>query len=319
MLSVNRHIAHISALCVLMLVLALPLHAQRTLQHYLDVSVGGGTAFGMSTKSIVQTKLGANGQASFAYEIAKNRFFFNFGIGADYVLTRSGLDNFTDSYARVDKDGRAINYRYVYSDYVESDHLLMLSAPIQFGYRFHRYGFFAIGAKVSMPLVHNYSTSTMLYTEGVYTQLIQPVSRNVPSYGYYPEIKYKSKGSFTAPDLYVAPMAEVGTVVPIQPGILCRIGVFCEYHIPVIGAYKEQPILDYTAVNTDPSTQSQEDLIANLKMNPIINGRFNDSVLDHQGESLMKRMAQNMTIGIRCTFRFNVSQSPTICNCVTDN
>ena len=105
----------------------------------------------------------------------------------------------------------------------------------------------------------------------------------------------------------------------IQPGIICRIGLFCEYMIPVVGSYKAQPILDYSAVNLDPNTQPQEDLIANLHMHPIVNGNFNGSVLEHGGEAMMKRMAENLTIGIRCTFRFNVSRSPSICNCVTDN
>lgn len=318
MLFVNRHIARTLVLALLAMI-TIPATAQRTLQHYLDVSVGGGVAMGMSTKSFVKDKIGADGQIGFAYEMAKHRFFFNIGVGADYVLTCTGVDNFVDSYARVDKDGRAINYRYIYSDYVENEHLLMGSASIELGYRFHRYGFFGVGAKVSFPFVSDYSTKTKLYTEGVYTELIQPVSRNVPSYGYYPEIQYKDKGSFTAPDLYIAPMAEVGGVVPIQPGIICRIGLFCEYMIPVVGSYKAQPILDYSAVNLDPNTQNQEDLIANLHMHPIVNGNFNRSVLEHGGEAMMKRMAENLTIGIRCTFRFNVSRSPSICNCVTDN
>ena len=125
-------------------------------QHYLTLSAGGGMAQNLSAAKIAKANPGADAQVAFSYEIGKRGFFFNFGIGADYLFTRTSIDGFTEQTPRVDKDGRQILYNMVFSDYMEKQHTLLASVPVQFGYRFHRYAYFAVGAKVQMPLITQY-------------------------------------------------------------------------------------------------------------------------------------------------------------------
>lgn len=309
-------------LCVALICLCVPSNVVArgsVTQHYLTLSAGGGMAQNLSAAKIANANPGADAQVAFSYEIGKRGFFFNFGIGADYLFTRSSIDGFTEQTPRVDKDGRQILYNMVFSDYMEKQHTLLASVPVQFGYRFHRYAYFAVGAKVQMPLITQYSVTTKMYTEGVYPNLIDVVSKNVPSYGYYPEEKYTYSSKYDAPTLYVTPMAEVGGFLRLARGITCRVGLFVEYAIPVVGSHKTDILVDYSDVDLNPQTQNRSNMADNIRFRSMLNAQYNATMTEHAGEKLMKGLAENITFGVRATFRFNVTQSPSICLCVTDN
>lgn len=286
-------------------------------QSWMTLSLGGGVANNMSTSDFVKTRLGGGGQFEFAYEVSKKSFFFNVGVGLDYRFTSQNLDGMTDQYPRLDRDGAQILYRYVYKNYREDQHNILATVPIQFGYRCTEHFYVALGAKVSLPFHTAYKTATDMFTEGEYVQLIQPISRNVPKYGFYPEEHYSAKGSLGLTSMTVSPTVELGAWLPVAKKIECRLGVFCEYAIPVYNFASSDKgfLLDYSQVDLNPVTQTQENLADNLRFGSILTSRMNMTVLDNGGKDLLKNAPQYLTAGIRCTILFNVTQPEEICIC----
>lgn len=287
----------------------LPVQAQRiSTQHFITASLAGGAGLGTSCPDGIKPAIGGDGQVALSYEVLHRGFFFSFGVGADYRLSRYKLtDGTVEFFPRLDKDGQAINYRYVYNNYLEKEHTISVTAPIWFGYRVQDKVYFAVGAKISAPLWNTYSTKTDLYTEGEYPNLIEYVSRDVPSYGFYPTMECKQKGVYSMPSLMVSPMAEIGGFFRIVPGFSCRLGAYVEYAIPVMGSKHDKVLVDYSAVDVNPATQTQENLQANIRFNSILDSRMSAAV------------AQYISFGIRATFRFNVTRTPSFCMCETDN
>lgn len=304
-----------------LMMLSLPLMAQRPItQHFITTSIAGGSGLGMSCNEMIRPGAGADGQIALSYEVLRSGFFFSFGIGADYRLSRFNMKgDMVDQFPSPDRDGRPVLYRYHYSKYREVEHTLYGSVPVWFGYRIKDKVYFSLGAKVSMPLWNTYSVSTDLYTEGEYPNLIDVVSRDVPSYGYYPEMKYGYKGSYKAPTLMVSPMAEVGGFIRIVPGYSLRLGAYVEYAIPVMGNHYTVDIVDYSSVDTNPQTRNRENLQANIRFNSVLNAHMDPSSTSYAGQDIMKSMSQFISFGIRATFRFNVTRAPSVCMCEFDN
>lgn len=292
-------------------------------RHYLDLSIGGGVAENMAKAPLVNTKLGADGNFAFTYEIDKKSFFFQIGFGVDYLMARRGLDPFTDSYVgRFDKDGALLNrYSYVYTSYAEQSHYLMGSVPVLFGFQLTQHMYISFGAKVLLPFMYTYRTDATLYTEGVYDQFIEVISRNVPTYGFYDEAEYsyKSPMTFGLTDIYVAPTLELGARLPIAKKIDVRLGVYAEYALPVVASKAKMDLMDYSMVELNPARQSQEDLAANIRFNAIAYSNFNATVEGEKGGAILQNNpSQYLNVGIRATFRFDVTIPPKICLMCSD-
>ncbi len=315
----KRYILPLVALTLL--VFPLPLAAQKPItQHFITASVAGGSGLGMSCGEMISPVAGADGQIALSYEVLRSGFFFSFGIGADYRLSRFNMKNqMVDQFPSPDRDGVPVLYRYVYSGYREQEHTLYGSVPVWFGYRIKDKVYFSLGAKVSMPLWNTYSVTTDMYTEGKYVNLIDVVSRDVPSYGYYPTVTYGYKGSYKAPALMVSPMAEVGGFIRLVPGYSLRIGAYVEYAVPVAGKHNTADIVDYSSVDTNPLTRNRENLQSNIRFNSVLNAHMDPASTAYAGQNVMKSVSQFISFGIRATFRFNVTRTPSVCMCEIDN
>ncbi|MBR1480909.1 MAG: hypothetical protein IJ609_03155 [Paludibacteraceae bacterium] len=285
---------------------------------YLTLSAGGGVHLQMGESERIKAAPGAAAQAAFSYEVQTRRFFFNIGVGADWNMLSPELKEMTDSYLRADRDGRPIRYDYSYSDYRETQQAVYASVPIQFGFLLTDNIYLALGVKASYPLYTHYAVSTDLYTGGTYLQLIEAVQRNVPSYGFYPEATYRYEGTYANAPLYVTPGFEAGALLPIGKRVSCRIGAYCEYGIPVPLNERtpDLDLIDYSAVDLSPQTQSQQNLQDNLRFNSLSDSHFNASVVDYGGTDAMQHVAQKLTVGVRCTFRFDVTPVVHTCMCL---
>lgn len=292
-------------------------------RHFLDLSVGGGVAVNMAKAPLVNTKIGADGNFAFTYELDKKSFFFQIGIGVDYILARRGLDPFTDSYTgRFDKDGFLLNrYSYAYTSYAEQSHYLMGTVPVLFGFQLTQHMYISFGAKLMMPFMSTYKADATMYTEGVYDMFIDVISQNVPAYGFYEEAEYTYKAplTFGLTDIYVAPTLELGAKLPIKKKIDVRVGVYAEYALPISSSNAKMDLVDYSMVQLNPTLQNQYDLAENIRFNPIAHSRFNATV---EGENsaayLQNDPSQYLNVGIRATFRFDVTIPPKICLMCSD-
>ena len=292
-------------------------------RHFLDLSIGAGVAENMAKAPLVNTKIGADANFAFTYEIAKKSFFFQIGFGADYIMARRGLDPFTDSYTgRFDKDGFLLNrYSYVYTEYQEQTHYLLGTVPVLFGFQLTQRMYISFGAKVMLPFMYTYKTDARFYTEGVYDQFIDVISRNVPNYGFYDEsdYQYKAPMTFGLTDIYVAPTLEIGAKFALAKKVDVRVGVYAEYALPVVASKAKMDILDYSMVEMNPILQNQMDLAENIRFNNIAYGRFNPTVEgEKSGAVLQNDPSQYLNVGIRATFRFDVTIPPKICLMCSD-
>jgi len=294
---------------------------RKGVQHYLDLSFSAGALYPVTKSTGITNLIGGDGQVAFSYEIGKKSFFFGIGVGAQYNLSRCRINSFADATLTKDPNANSAIYRYVYNNFEEMQHTIMLTAPLQIGYYFTNRVYMAIGAKLQMPFYGLYSTKTNLYTEGIYTNLMEPISRNVPSFGYYPEDEYKGSGSVAhklGSEFRVAPGLEIGGVFLLKKRLSCKVAFYADYSIPVVASDVQYDLVDYSTVASIPGTRTMDNLHENLKFNPISLSRYNASVVELAGQNVLSKAAQNISAGIRFTLHLNVSPSPKICICVKD-
>lgn len=267
---------------------------------YLSLSLSGGEGNTLCMEKSVKDKMGADAQVRFSYELEHRFFFFNFGVGAQYGYTRQGLLPWTDAFSRTDKDHELHSYQYCYSDYQERQHTVAFTVPVQLGFYMTEQFYMAVGATFSLPLVKQYAGEATFHTQGVYPWAQQPF-QNVPAYGFYTWDIYKDKGNYHSMQYGIAPTLEIGYDLPHKTDrYFMRIGAYAEYNM-VIGNWAKSVLVDYSAVDANPSTLSQENLKANLRLN---------SVLD--SERLSNPYAR-MAVGVRFTVLFDVTHQQKIC------
>lgn len=280
---------------------------KNTLTHWLGFSVTGVEANVIAPQSQIALHAGGGAQLHALYELQKSGFFFNIGVGADFIATNTGMDSYSEAFDRVDYTGERVLYRYCYVDYKEQQRQLRIVAPVQFGYQFGDWVYAAVGASFRMmPLLNSVNAHTRMFTEGEYGRFIEPI-RNAPEYGYWPEAEYMETGKVLSAVHEVAVEAEVGVNIPMPKRWLrTRAGAYFGYDVP-IGNYANRattPLADYSKVDINPFTQSQENLQANLRFN---------SMLD---TPVAKNDVQRMRIGIRVTMLFDVTTHKNKCMCL---
>jgi len=294
---------------------------QKGLRHYLDLSVSGGALVPVTKGEGLTNQIGADGQVAFSYEMGIRSFFFNLGVGAQYNLLRRQIGEFVDATPSQDPNMNPVTYRYVFNDFAEQEQALMFTVPLQIGYYFTNHVYMAVGAKLQLPFYGSYTTTTKLYTEGDYVNLMEYISRNVPSFGYYAEDQYKSSGSIArnlGSEIRVAPGIEIGARFHIKKRWNCKVAFYAEYSLPVVTADVQYDLVDYSAISAEPGMRTQDNLRENIKFYPIALSRYNASVLEVAGQNVLAKAAQNMAIGVRFAVHLDVSKAPKICNCIKD-
>ncbi len=302
-------------LSMLMLLAAMPVAAQRyssrsSLTHWLGVSMTGFEATPILGKNTnVFSRPGGGGQAALLYEMHSGHLFFNIGLGADYTLVRCGVNTRSDAFDRVDFMGEQVLYRYVYSAWKEKQTQLRVILPVQIGYRFGDWFYMALGATYrSAPVKSHFDANTRMLTEGEYNRFIQPI-RNADAYGYWGEADYSGGGEVLSATHEMAVELELGVRIPLTHGVQMRAGVFAGYDIPLV-SYKNKRsatlAADYSTVDTNPFSQSQANLSQQLRFYSLFDSPE------------IKRDAQRVRAGMRITFIFNVTHTPSRCMCMTE-
>ncbi len=275
-------------------------------RHYVSLSIAGGEANTLSYNDLIEDYAGGAAQFTVAYELLHRNFFFNVGLSADYTHTGQSLLDFTDSFERLDFEYDALTYSYVYSNYQEVQNTFAVSIPLQFGYNFGQYFYGAIGAKFVIPVENKYHTMTEMFTQGEYERFFEPF-RNKPEYGFYEKDVYTDSGRSNAFScLQAAATLELGSNIPLRAKkVRMRAGVYAEYAIPV-GDMTRLPLTDYTAVDVNPFTQTQENLKSNLHLNSILTS------------TIQPDWHHNLQVGVRLTVAFDVTKAPFNCRCEID-
>lgn len=275
---------------------AAPRYSTGGVSHWLGISLTGVEATPiLDKKTDAYAKAGGGGQLTLLYELHKGHFFFNAGVGADYIVTNCALDAYHDEFPRVDFTGEPVLYRYVYSDLKEQQTQVRILLPVQFGYRFGRWVYAGLGATVRFqPIMNKTASTARMFTEGEYERFIQPI-RNAPAYDYRAEAEYKGNSLVRSATNEVALEAEVGARIPLK-AVQMRIGAYVGYDLPLQSYNAKRAnmtLIDYTE---DPKI------------------RFN-SLLD---SPVLNKDAQRVRAGLRVTFLFNVTRKTSSCMCMND-
>ena len=105
---------YIVLLCLLsatMLTAAPRQYKSATVSHWIGLSLDGVEANALPGGEQIRIKAGGGGGGHLLYELRTGGFFFNIGVGADYIITNTALDTYTDAFGRVDRMGEPLTYR----------------------------------------------------------------------------------------------------------------------------------------------------------------------------------------------------------------
>ena len=160
--------------------------------------------------------------------------------------------------------------------------------------------YLALGVKALVPVTFNYSSNANMFTAGSYERWAAEYIENRPDYGYYPESEYTHSGTFSSLKTYIAPTLEIGGNWNLRRTTL-RCGLFADYGFR-IGDKLANPITDYSDVDVTPSSQTQQDLSDNLRINSILDSQ-------HMAEF------SHLTVGLRLTVLFNATTLKVPCHC----
>lgn len=301
----------IVGICLLLAasLMAAPRYGRTAVTHWLGLSLTGVEANMLpASSSGVKPKAGYGGQAHLQYEIHAGKFFFNAGLGFDYIVTNNALASYSDAFDRVDLMGEPLIYRYVYSDFKEQERQLRFILPVQFGYEIGEWMYIGVGAEFrAAPFINNFKSSGRMLAEGEYERFIEPI-RNSEQYGFWPETEFNTIPLRAGADAHeVAVELELGARVPVGKKGLVRFGVYAGYDIPVEYSSKTPtPLFDYSRIDTNPATQSWENTQKYLQINSLI------------GSPLMSIATQRLRVGVRVSLLINVTHTPSQCMCLRD-
>ena len=301
----------IVGICLLLAasLMAAPRYGRTAVTHWLGLSLTGVEANMLpASSSGVKPKAGYGGQAHLQYEIHAGKFFFNAGLGFDYIVTNNAMASYSDAFDRVDLMGEQLIYRYVYSDFKEQERQLRFILPVQFGYEIGEWMYIGVGAEFrAAPFINNYKSSGRMFAEGEYERFIEPI-RNSEQYGFWPESEFNTIPLRAGADAHeVAVELELGARVPMGKKGLARFGVYAGYDIPVEYSSKTPtPLFDYSRIDTNPATQSWENTQKYLQINSLL------------GSTLMNITTQRLRVGVRVSLLINVTHTPSQCMCLRD-
>ena len=301
----------IVGICLLLAasLMAAPRYGRTAVTHWLGLSLTGVEANMLpASSSGVKPKAGYGGQAHLQYEIHAGKFFFNAGLGFDYIVTNNAMASYSDAFDRVDLMGEQLIYRYVYSDFKEQERQLRFILPVQFGYEIGEWMYIGVGAEFrAAPFINNFKSSGRMFAEGEYERFIEPI-RNSEQYGFWPESEFNTIPLRAGADAHeVAVELELGARVPMGKKGLARFGVYAGYDIPVEYSSKTStPLFDYSRIDTNPATQSWENTQKYLQINSLL------------GSTLMNITTQRLRVGVRVSLLINVTHTPSQCRWLRD-
>lgn len=278
--------------------------SRQQVSHHLAFTGSGGADFAILTHQIedygLSGKIGGTADLAVLYELQKGNFFFNIGAGGSFLQNSLKMDQYFETFERVDKEAEPIMYNYHYSDYHQRSRYIGLTVPVQFGYYFGNV-YVAAGARLTYGIWQQYKVNTQLMTDGTYIRFFDFI-QTLPSYGFYEEdtYNYQKSGSLSKMDLLVD--VEAGyRVLKIKP-LSLRIGLYVQYGV-LNQVKNDGGLVDLSAVDLSPLTQTQENLAANIAFRELERSAVLGGV-----------RLSNLNIGVRLTLSLNFKKAvPCMC------
>lgn len=306
-------------------------------KHYLAVSLGGGEANNIRVRKADSIANQAGGAAHLAlhYEWHKQSWILGLSVEAQYQFLHDKMSpmpladsepklrtyhpEITYGGVKIDFGEADWNYVYTYQQYHERAHTIACAFSLYAGYTFAESWYVLAGAKFSLPLYATYRVETTLLTDAHYEAEIMPIrelydmmditdeerTAGLAAYGVYDSHTYTYQSTYRE-YMRIAPMVEVGYYLPTPwKKNRLRLGVYAAYGFR-LGKTATDHFADYSKIDKDwgSNNQSVEKLQNTIAWNPLVRS-------DRYASSL----PNNLEVGARLTFLFDVTHTPKICMC----
>ncbi len=305
--------------------------------HYLAVSLGGGEANNIRVHKADSVANQAGGAAHLAlhYEWRKKAWILGLGVEAQYQFLHDKMlsvplaDSEQDlrhyrptmqiGETTIDFGEADWNYVYTYQQYHERVHTASCAFALYAGYTFAESWYVLAGAKFSLPLYASYRVETTLQTDAHDDREDNPIRElydmmdltdedrrtGLAAYGIYDSHTYSYQSTYRE-YLRIAPMVEAGYYLPTPwKKNRLRLGVYVTYGFR-LGKTATDHFADYSKIDKEWGNdhQSIEKLQNTIAWNPLVRS-------DRYASSL----PNNLEVGARLTFLFDVTHTPKICMC----
>ena len=152
-------------------------------QHYFGVSLGGLTTYQVDNVDNTTSRLGGGGEIGGIYQLQRNNFLFQTGLGLNYSVSILGVDSMPLSANMIDTEGVTFTYKGIVYDRVDRANVTELFVPLMLG--FNVSSFYAlVGAKFVYPLMATTRQTALLTTYGDYNGMFYEDFFDMPQHGY---------------------------------------------------------------------------------------------------------------------------------------
>ena len=217
-------------------------------QHYFGVAIGGMANYQFDNVNKTTSRLGGGAEIGGIYQLQKNKFLFQTGLGINYSVSVLGVDSMSLSAKMIDTGGTPFTYRGVVYDRVDRSNVAELCVPLMLGFRVSLF-YALVGAKFAYPLLATTRQTALLTTYGDYNGMFYEDFYDMPQHGYANGQSVRSNGKIDF--LYdVRACAELGgnwTLSGLNDSQLA-VALFAEYGVlnTLKGGNKNLVDVDYS-------------------------------------------------------------------------
>ena len=167
--------------CIILIfsVLVLAVNAQ----NYFGVSLGLLTTYQLDNVDNTTARLGGGGEIGAIYQLQRNNFLFQTGLGLNYSVSILGVDSMPLSANMIDTEGATFTYKGIVYDRVDRANVTELSVPLMLGFNISSF-YALIGAKFVYPLMTTTRQTALLTTYGDYNGMFYEDFFDMPQHGY---------------------------------------------------------------------------------------------------------------------------------------
>ena len=217
-------------------------------QHYFGVAIGGMANYQFDNVNKTTSRLGGGAEIGGIYQLQKNKFLFQTGLGINYSVSVLGVDSMSLSAKMIDTGGTPFTYRGVVYDRVDRSNVAELCVPLMLGFRVSLF-YALVGAKFAYPFLATTRQTALLTTYGDYNGMFYEDFYDMPQHGYANGQPVRSNGKIDF--LYdVRACAELGgnwTLSGLNDSQLA-VALFAEYGVlnTLKGGNKNLVDVDYS-------------------------------------------------------------------------
>ena len=188
---------------ILLGLLSLPLLLQaQTYDHYLDLTVGGGLHSIQFSPKEGDFTPGTGMEVRAAYRhVIDEHWSWGLGLGVSWYNARSFYEDYRIARPAVDdQNGEPYEYRVIFTDWKEKQHLVNLELPVAAYYQqpiSTLWSFLgSAGLKFILPVSNKYTIlDGEMETKGYFKQLTNIEYENLPQHGFFKEEGYEGEAS----------------------------------------------------------------------------------------------------------------------------